>query len=388
MDNLLKIYDSSLYLQNILEDINKNENKDENENENKDENENEINNLLIKTFELLNLNFNLNLEHDKCIIYLLNLIDNYRKISYDNNNILQYVILSDYFMLNNQYIFLDYIINKFIFNAKIFYDKLHLQNSINYCILDRFSKTLNIPNSTFKYIFKVNKNICNEIKILSSTYIKQSILNECTNIIELNIEDNKNVISVNHLKFLEKLDISGTCAVNQTGITELCLIKILDASNNYNITDVNHLQLLEKLDISHRHGYGIDQKGISCLQFIKTLNVAYNEKITDVNHLQLLENLNISCSYYFDSGVTQYGISRLLNIKKLIACDNKKITDVNHLQNLEELDISYGCKITQSGISNLTKLKKIVCQNKPIDRDYLKKNNLNIYFAGSIAFDI
>jgi len=325
MDNLLLIYKKSEYLKILLGDF-----------ENIKDIENEIIVLFKQAYEQLNLDFNLKITYEQYIEYLINLTTNYKKIKYTKNNILQYMILSDYFQLDNQHNFFNYIVDIYIFKQNIFYNKLYSYNPINYYILHKFGKEYSyINNNTFLYIFKINKNICDEITTLYSQHIEQNLLNMCNNIINLYICYNEKITDVNHLQQLEKLDISGQCGVDQNGILQLKFIKFLNIGYNDKIINVNHLQLLEELHACS--ATGIIQNGISQLIHIKklniqnnytitNLNIQNNVHITDVNHLQQLEVLNISGEF---CGVTQEGISNLKLVKNLYAYGNTKITDVN-----------------------------------------------------------
>ncbi len=326
MNNLLKICVASTYLQNMLEDS--------------DKNESNISNLLIKTHELLKLN----ITYEQSIKYLINLINNYKNITFTNENILSYVILSDYFMLNVQNSFFEYIIKKYILHLNKFYNELYTYNPINYYLIDIIGK-YNVRNEIFKNIFEINKDICNLIISIKSNNVEQQILNKCTNIVKLNINGNTKITDVNNLQKLEELDISCGCDVNQKGILNLKYVKKLNACNNVNINDVNHLQQLEELNVSSDCGVG--QKGISNLKHIKILDAHMNNKIYNVNHLQLLENLNISSYYtmhyyesnYYRCGVEQRGIITLKHIKILNVENNKLINDVSHLEQLKKLNM-------------------------------------------------
>ncbi len=339
IDNLLKIYGASEHLRCILDDSDNNVTT-------------EISKLLQKSYELLNsnANTNTNISYETFIVYLLNLIDNHKNIKYTSENILQYVTLVDYFILDIQDDFFNYILDKYIFTYNMFYDKLYQYNIINYYILDKFSKKNNIKNETFEYIFDINKNMCNEITTLYSQNIKQNVLNKCTYIIKLNINNNMHINSVNHLQMLVELDVSRKydCgkieehlfrikfqnAIKQDGISQLLFIKKLNACNNSHITDVNHMQCLTELNISN--DCSVKQIGISHLQFVKKLNVYNNHKINDVNHLQCLTNLNISGE---SCGVKQNGILQLLLVKKLNISNNVKITNINHLKFLKNVNM-------------------------------------------------
>ncbi len=275
--NLLKIYNASTYLQNILDDSNNVEY--------------DVTSLIKYTYELLNLN----ITYEQYIKYLLNLINDYKNKNnkYTNENILQYVILADFFQLNICDEFFGYILNEFICKQK-FYDKLYSYNPINYCILEKLKQNNDISVNTLEYIFKINENICNEIMELNSCNITQELLNKCKNIKKLDVCFNYNIFNVNHLKQLEDLDASSS-NVSQFGILKLLFIKTLRVKNNFKITDVNHLQLLEKLDVSC---CGVNQYGISQLLFVKKIVIYANNKINNVNHLQELTELDIFGTKY------------------------------------------------------------------------------------------
>jgi len=338
MNYSLHIYKFSKYLQNTL-----NFNYSEND--------------CIVLLQQTHINLNLNITYEQYIEYLLNLTNDYRNIRYTAKNILQYVKLVDYFILDIHYRFFDYIVVDHIFRYNMFYDKLYLHNTVNSFILNKFSEDNDIDNNTFKYIFEINENICKEIKTLYSKHINQNLLNKCCNITYLNVCSNYNITDLNNLQLLDNLNICD-CSVNQNGISQLLFVKTLNANDNNKIKSVNHLQLLVDLNISYC--CSVNQNGISQLLFVKTLNANDNNKIKSVNHLQLLVDLNIS----YCCGVKQNGISQLLHVKKLNINNNLFITDVNHLQQLEELDMSNNCCIDKNDVLQFKFIKKIRTYNK------------------------
>ncbi len=367
MDNLLKIYNASTYLQNLLED------------EKSDNFVSTINGLLQQSYKLLNLNLNSYsyLSYIDYIEYLLNLVNNYKNIKFTENNVKQYIVLSDYFQLTIQDEFFNTVLNNYILQQNIFYDKLYVYQPFNYYILDKFSKKNNINNKTFMYIFEINENICYEIKKLYSVYIEQKTLDKCVNIVDLDICNNSHIKDINCLQFLETVNISGYFSnLPQRGISQLLFVKNLNVSNNKNITDVNHLQLLTNLNASGRR-CNVTQLGISKLLFVKNLNLFDNSKITCVNHLQLLEDLDISG---LSCGIKQYGIAHLMFIKNLNVSVNSGVTNVNHLRCLENLNASgYWCGICPYSISLLTTIIKTLCtcNNPSFNNNCCHNRNFN-----------
>jgi len=299
---------------------------------------------------------------------LLNITKSYKDIEYTEKNIITYITIVDYFMLNKQEEIFNYIIEKYIIGENKYYDKLNMYNSIDYYIRKKLGTKNEINSKTLEYIININNNITE----LYSKTVTQKILNKCTSLVKLNINNNVNITNVNHLDKLEELDISsnlGHCGVNQEGIKKLKLIKNLNTCSNDKITDVNHLEKLEELNISWN--CGVSQKGIKNLKLIKNLNAHDNDKIKDVNHLDKLEILNIGSEI---CGVNQEGIKDLKSVKFLTAYDNDKIKDVNHLDKLEILIVSGICGVDQEGIKNLKSVSLNADGNTKItDINFYKK---------------
>ena len=404
--NLIKIYKSSEHLQTILSDLDL---------ENNIINSiNAINELLKQSMLMLNLNIKYNI----FINYLVNLLDIPANINFTEENVLIYVTLYDYFMLKTPFDLIDdFVVNDFILNKIMFYDKLYVYEPINKYILNKLSKQNFVKNETFEYIFNINKNLCNDITTLYSTYIKQKLLDKCLFITSLNINGNNNIFNINHLQnTLIELDISKCDKIYNNGISKLLKLERLNLSRNDRIHQIKHFHLLEELNIAYcvipqheiknllklkklnvcynnpeedtyakKYGYEcniknihhpqisnvnhlqqlthldisgfccVDQDGISDLKLITNLNANCNGKITDVNHLTKLEDLNIS-----GGSCCQDGFTNCLNIKKLNVEYNHKITNVNHLTKLEDLNISGSyCGVDQEGFTNCLNIKKL-----------------------------
>ena len=356
--NLIKIYKSSEHLQTILFDLDL---------------ENNITNSINAINELLRqsmLMLNLNVEYDEFINYLVNLLDIPANINFTEENVLIYVKLYDYFMLKTPFDLIDdFVVNDFILNKNMFYDKLYVYEPINKYILNKLSKQNFVKNETFEYIFNINKNLCNDITTLYSPCIKQKLLDKCLFITSLNINGNNNIFNINHLQnTLVELDISRCCHISHYGILQLSKLNKLNVCNNKKIKHISHLCLLEELNVSDSK---IQQREIINLLNLKKLNACNNKKIINVNHLRQLLILNISdfC------GVDQNGISDLKSIKELNVVHNHKITNINHLTKLEDLNISGRyCGVNQEGFTNCLNIKKlnIKYNDKITDTSHLK----------------
>ncbi len=283
-----KLRIESEYIKNMLEDE-----------INKDNIYGNIEQILKDAYDLLQISLTMSYEEYKdCLI---NISKNYKDINYTEENILTYITLVEYFMLNIQDDFFNYIVDEYIINNNKYYKLLYTRYSINYYLIKKIGEKNEISDRTFKYLLYTNKQLPNEITKLYSQTITQCVLNKFTNVTNLNINYNENITYLNHFKNLKELDISGChCAVEQYGITKLKSIKILNLHDNLKITDINHLQQLEELDISGYH-CRITQNGISNLTSIKILNAFDNDNIMDVSHLNNLQEVYATVYLALDS---------------------------------------------------------------------------------------
>ncbi len=225
LENLLRIRKASAYLQDILTDtheINKNINK-------------LLNQIYIVDFKKEFKCGHLFISYEFFINCILKLLCDYKNIRYSGNSIVLYAKLVDYLQLNIKHEFFNYIVDLYIFDENVLYDKIYPCNAINLCILDKFSKENDINNETFRYIFDINNDICNEIKILNSKYISQNLLNRCKNIVSLDISNNRKITNVNHLEFLDELNVYGFCGINKKYLSEFCVMHLNKINNSKKI---------------------------------------------------------------------------------------------------------------------------------------------------------
>ena len=160
---LLKIYNNSEYLQNIL-----------NDNNNGNINDHIINDSILLVYNLLNLNNKIS--YDELINKLIELINNYLDIKYNKENIIIYLTLYEYFLIiDKEDKFYYYIVSEFIIDNNLYYKELYQFNSINYYLLEILSKTNDIKNETLEYLFNINNNLYNEIINLYSSNIFHKI---------------------------------------------------------------------------------------------------------------------------------------------------------------------------------------------------------------------
>ncbi len=282
-----KLHIESEYIKNMLEDE-----------INKDDIYSNIEQILKDAYNLLQISLTMSYEEYKnCLI---NISKNYKDINYTKENILTYITLVEYFMLNIQDDFFNYIVDEYIINNNKYYELLYTRNSINYYLFKKIGEKNEISNKTFKYLMYTNKQLPNEITKLYSQTITQCVLNKFKFITSLDVNDNKNITNLNCHSKLKELNISGYDSnVEQYGITNLKSIKILNLCNNTKITNINHLQQLEELDIS---GFccKITITNVSHLNNLKKICVTpnrgeYYDKITELmsekyNKFQIIWN--------------------------------------------------------------------------------------------------
>ena len=214
IDKIFNIYHTSFYLQNMVED---NANFDD------------IDEVCKITYPKLNLN----ISYLQYIEYLFNLTHNFKNIRYTEKNIWKYVVLCDYFMLDIQEIFSNYVIDEYIFKHNKFYNELCCDNKfsttvLNSIILNKLSKKNNISNNTFKYIFVLNINMCKKIISLYSQHIEQNLLDKCINITKLNICNNDKITNIKCLSFLKELNVSDNCQINLNDISQDIIVTKLN----------------------------------------------------------------------------------------------------------------------------------------------------------------
>ena len=131
----------------------------------------------------------------------------------------------------------------------------------------------------------------------------------------------------------------------------------------------------------------IEQKRYSRLIYLCFDNVLClgrcNEKIVNLNHLaDTLEYL--SCPW--NCGVNQVGISELKKIKVLLCGSNEKINNIGHFADTLEILCCAGmCGIGQNSIYELKKLKvlKFHCNNKIYDVNHLSDTLVELECGGA-----
>lgn len=81
--------------------------------------------------------------------------------------------------------------------------------------------------------------------------------------IRLNLLGNKNVVNINHLKSLQKLNAS-FCTIADKGICELNLFE-LDVTCNKSITDISHMTNLKILRAEYKRSQSyVEIKNTKC----------------------------------------------------------------------------------------------------------------------------
>lgn len=136
-------------------------------------------------------------------------------------------------------------------------------------------------------------------RTISTNYIKYPITNLSTNvpnrekitdsilklypyITKLNVTDNENVTNINHLIYLRKLNASGACRINNSGIIDLTNLTKLNISYNEKITDIDHLINLQILHAGGKH--------------CRISNASFSS-LTNLTEVDAGENYNINVDY-------------------------------------------------------------------------------------------
>lgn len=200
---------------------------------------------------------------------------------------------------------------EYMYNLKDVIHMYHLSKEYEDNII--ISNLMILP---FEQLFKLDQSIINQ--------------NKYHRIKKLYVSNNKKVVNISHLKFIEELDCGYDSAIHQDDIMLFKNLKVLIATNNKNIYDVNHMKKLEEL---HCDGMfvGIKQSGIKDLTNLKILNVKYNPNIHDINHMANLEYLDCSGEI---CNITSDSLIKLKKLKKLEYVNNHKIKYSKYLNHL------------------------------------------------------
>jgi len=174
-----ELREESEYIKNLLED---------------DMNTN-VEEILKTAYDLLKLS----ITYKEFKNILLNISKIYKNIEYTEKNIMIYITIVDYFMLNKQDEIFNYIIEKYIIEENKYYEKLNVYNSIDYYLTKKLGTENEINSKTIEYIININSKITE----LCSKTITQKTLNKCKLLVKLNINNNNKIKDVNHLDKLE-----------------------------------------------------------------------------------------------------------------------------------------------------------------------------------------
>jgi hypothetical protein len=212
-------------------------------------------------------------------------LDNFTKISYNEDNINNYIHLVSFFDYDIRKDFLRHLVYIFknIANSNAL-DHLYsfFGYNIDYNIIkEYFYFCQQKEKSDFEIKHEKDKDI--KTKILIKAFLKidhNIILNEISKLIDLNDK------LLKHIK-LYTLNASGYyCSITDEGIKHMQL-DTLDASDNPKITDkgIKHMQL-HTLNASYYDdfSYGITDEGIKHMQ-LHTLYASFNSFITDDGYL-------------------------------------------------------------------------------------------------------
>lgn len=120
---------------------------------------------------------------------------------------------------------------------EIIFDYLDLESQFNFIKTCKFFNLFDITNFM-------------DLGNLSNSYITDDVLTKYPKIKYLNLCNNTNVKDINHLQYITKLDISGSCLIKTEGICKLSKLIWLNMKNNYRIKDLSYFTRIKYLDIS------------------------------------------------------------------------------------------------------------------------------------------
>lgn len=288
----------------------------------------------------------------------------YNKVTFNNDNILNYIQcfeILDYVDINK---FIDYIFNNYILKYNLLETIIHLpiiEDKINYHLKN------NVCNTKFiNYLIDNNLKI-RYLKVCNS--LPDNLINYLTDINYLDIYEkynhSDNITNDKIKKFtkLTHLNIE-TLYVSNEGLKYLPNLTHLTIKNSIYITDEG-LKYLPNLTHLHLKDYNeITDDGIKHLKKLTNLVIECNYYISD-NGLKSLTNLTDLEIHYKDDKITDEGLKNLTKLTKLKIVANKKITNeiFKFLTNLTHLELIYTSNINCDGLKYLTNLRVLVIRN-------------------------
>ena len=184
--------------------------------------------------------------------------------------------------------------------------------------------------------------------------LTSDMIRSCTNIEELDVTNCKNIIDINYLTKLRKLDARLSCSLSNDCIKKCSNIEYLNISENVLINDINLLTNLKTLIANHNNC--LENGGILDCYNIERMEIWSNNKIIDINHLINLKELIVGGN----SDLDEKGFIMCTNIELLDITCNSRIKDLNHLINLKVLHMNSGkCCVNLKSIEKCAKLELI-----------------------------
>ena len=256
-------------------------------------------------------------------------------------------------------------------------DMIELTDTIelNQLVVSIIKEPTTIPSPTSFYY---HDDLSSLTKLdLGKAIITNTELRLLVNLVDFRCRDNPHIGSLNHLRQLKVLDVSGT-GIKQGQIDRLYGLQELYCARTTNILDVNFALDLKVLDISNSR---VEQRGINQLTKLEKLLCYNNRGIRKVSQFSQLVYLDIggSCGVCF-------GLGKLTNLHTLHCRNNSRVTHVS--VNLTELDAGGRCGVSQQTIDLLTKLVTINIDNNPRIVNLSKLKHLsNVSIRGKCGVD-
>jgi hypothetical protein len=346
----------------------------------------------------------------------------YQPIIYDENNIMKYLNLLNYFSYDITEKFIMFIIEdeidselkltKIISDTNNFYHIIHklyneknnsdgeMSSSWTSTRIRNFSSIMQITdinlynNSSvtdddIKHIVTIKNLNLNFNKNITDNGIKYMI-----NMQKLGLSHNKNITnsSVKNMINIEKLDLTSNKNITNSSVKNMINMKNLNLDSNDNITNdgIKHMANIEELDLTNNKNITNDR--IKDMINMKKLVLNYNKNITndgikDMTKMQficLFDNKNITDNgitnminveyILLSANITDNGIKRMVNMKE-IDLMGKNITDdgIKHMINLQKLNLSHNTIITNDGIKHMNNITHLnLNYNKNITNDGIK----------------
>ncbi len=214
-----------------------------------------------------------------------------------------------------------------------------------------------------------------QIKISRITPTDKQLI-KISNISDLFIANNKNIISLEPIKNFTKLKSFYLYKTSVMSLEPLKNLKNLRILYFYD-TKISNLKYINKLKkLKYLSFYKTEVDDLDALKELRNIHTIYfqNTKVKDISSLGNMRNLKEI--YCHDTEVEDLSPLKNLNKLRYLNCKNTKVKDISILSGLKNLEVIIfeNTKVNSlDSLKNLKRLKIINCKNTEISEENIEK---------------